>query len=316
MAIEPSTPPAEAGSPRAKERGEEPAASPGALGPSAAGASPREVERRARLDEEALLAAFTDLLRDLAVDLARQTVEPALSRMHEAWQSEAARLRHETAEWTARVAASRQQFDEAVARQRELAREVYSTHARLLEEMAAFEKERRDALAWQQEVSAGLERLGELHRELAVEATRLDGMLKEIIAELARQQTEVEKRQQRLEARLQALWQELQQGVGQRLDRFEEQAAANVAALQQHLQETLDRLQRELSADRRENQETLARLGRELAGGQASALTAIRSESERILARLEAGGRKTLSTLLVVQALTLGVLTYLVVRIG
>ncbi len=217
-----------------------------------------------------LQEAFADLVSDMGRDLAKATLEPAVASMHESWRSEAAQLRRDTAEWISRVNASRQHMDQVVERQHELAQEVYSTHARLVQDMAAFQKERRDALLWQDQVNGQLGRLSELHRELSVESTRIAGVVRDIIGELARFQAEIEKRWEQLDNKIGTTLGEQTTALKAIVQASAESTEAALEALSKANEETRATLGRDTTALRRELQEVAARLGREMADGRSA----------------------------------------------
>lgn len=223
----------------------------------------------AQQERDPVLSAFAELVGDLALDLARGTLGPAVAGMHDEWRAEAAELRRDTAEWIARVNASRQHMEQVVARQHELAQEVYNTHAKLLQEMAAFQKERQDAQKWQEHVTAGLDRLGELQRELSVETTRIAGVVRDIIGELARYQTDMEKRFGRFEETLEAALRQQFEAVQERLQAAAQRSEEAMEALSKTNEETRSVLGRDLTALRREVQEVATRIGRDVTENRA-----------------------------------------------
>jgi DNA repair exonuclease SbcCD ATPase subunit len=217
-----------------------------------------------------VLGTFAELIGDMSLDLARSTFGPALASMHADWRKEAADFQRETAEWISRVNASRQQMDQALQKQHALSQEVYSTHAKLLDEMAAFQKERRDALQWQEEVSASLKRLSELHRELSLESTRIAGVVRDIISELARYQNDTEKRFDLFERTVAEQLEANAQKVQQQLQATQESMQEALESLSKTDEETRAALTRDLMALRREVQEVATRTSRDMVENRAA----------------------------------------------
>lgn len=265
--------------------------------------------------QDPLQEAFAELVGDIALNLATTTVNPALASMHESWQTEATQLRHYTAEWIARVNASRQHMDEVVERQHELAQEVYATHARLMQDMAAFAKERRDALQWQEQVSANLTRLNEVQRELSVESTRIAGVVRDIIGELARYQTEVDKRSEQLENKVEFLLHEQTNAMKETWQEVSQSAQVAVATLSKTNEETRTVLGRDLTALRRELQEVATRLGRDLTDSRNAIQNAGERHHDELSVRLTSQFNKVLAILSVGEVIIIAALGYLFSRI-
>ena len=263
---------------------------------------------------EPLQEAFADLVSNMATDLAKQTLEPAVAGMHESWRSEAAQLRRDTAEWISRVNASRQHMDQVVERQHELAQEVYATHARLVQDMAAFQKERRDSLLWQEQVNTQLARLSELQRELSVESTRVSGVVRDIISELARYQNAIDKRLEISETKtaemLATTSQELQ--AAQQVAQAATEAA--LEALSKANEETRTALGRDITAIRRELQEVAARLGRDIDDGHSGIIQKAAQQYADLSTSISSGHSRLLGFLLVGEIVIIAGLGYVVSR--
>ncbi|MGI6542473.1 MAG: hypothetical protein ACOX44_05385 [Limnochordia bacterium] len=222
------------------------------------------------IGNDPVLSAFTNLIGDMSLDLARNSLGPALASMHADWRKEAADFQRETAEWISRVNASRQQMDQALQKQHALSQEVYATHAKLLDEMAAFQKERHDALKWQEGVSASLKRLSELHRELALETTRVAGVVRDIISELARYQNDTEKRFELFERTMGEHLEANAQKTQQQLESTHESMMEALESLSKTNEETRGEITRDLVALRREVQETATRTSRDMVENRAA----------------------------------------------
>jgi DNA repair exonuclease SbcCD ATPase subunit len=262
-----------------------------------------------------LQEAFAELVGDMALDLATTTLNPALTSMHESWRTEATELRRQTAEWISRVNASRQHMDEVVERQHELAQEVYSTHARLMDDMAAFAKERRDALQWQEVVSTNLTRLNEVQRELSVESTRIAGVVRDIIGELARYQTEVDKRSEQLENKVETLLHEQNVAMKDMWQEVAQSTQAALSTLSKTNEETRMVIGRDLTALRRELQEVATRLGRELTDSRNAMQNANERRHSDLSVQLTSLHNKALAVLAVGEAIIIAALGYMLSRI-
>ncbi|HHW10291.1 MAG TPA: hypothetical protein GXX29_09980 [Firmicutes bacterium] len=262
-----------------------------------------------------LEAAFADLIKELSGELARNTVEPALSAMHARWREEAGELRKATAEWIARVNTSRQHLENILDRQHELTQEVYATHSRLLAEMAAFQKERRDQLAWQSQVDRHLSQLEEHYKELSVESTRLTGVVRNIISELARYQAQLE------------------QNAGKLLSEIKNHSEGQTTLVQDALAARAGELTKAIETQSKLAEETRAALSQRLSDLRSEvqaagagikkdlgeSTTFLRQAGERQIAAMEERWRKALrtNTIIVVlgEVLLAGGLLYLITRL-
>lgn len=279
--------------------------------PSVPGDAPEA--QRGRGDDQ-ILSTFSDLVGDLAIDLSRATLRPALERMHEDWRGEAKALRQETAEWVARANASRQQMEQVVERQHELAQDVYNTHARLLQEMVEFAKERRDQQAWQEQVGAKLARLGELQQASSVESTRIAGIVRDIIGELARYQTDLDKRYDRFE-------QKVQDALGEHFDAMQEQlheasevTAEAMEALSKTNEETRSILSRDVASARREIQEVAQRLAKDLGDTRTFLQRNAEQRASQLSEASQAVGNRVIGFLIAGNIVVLAFLAYLFTR--
>lgn len=262
--------------------------------------------------DDDVLATFAELVGDLSLDLSRATLGPALQGMHEEWRSEAGQLRRDTAEWISRVNASRQHMDQVIERQHELAQEVYLTHSKLLQEMAAFQKERSDQLRWQEQVSAGLARLGELHQALSIESTRIAGVVKDIIGELARFQTDLERRYDLFEDKLSGMLSDTLEKMQEELQEARLDTEQAMEALSKTNEETRLVLGRDVNASRRELQEVASRLGRDLTETQGAVQQKLGTHSDHLEEQLHAASNRLLGFLAFGEIAILAALAYLI----
>lgn len=272
-------------------------------------------EKAGPTKDDPVLATFAELVGDLSLDLSRATLGPALQGMHDEWRSEAGQLRRDTAEWISRVNASRQHMDQAVERQHELAQELYSTHSELLQEMVAFQKERSDQLRWQEQVSAGLARLGELHQALSIETTRTAGVVKDIIGELARFQTDLERRHSLFEDKVSDILRNALKSMQEELQEARHDTEQAMEALSKTTEETRLVLGRDVNASRRELQEVATRLGRDLSENQGALQQKMGAHANHLGEQLQATGNRLLGFVIFGQIAILGALAYLIYRL-
>lgn len=266
-------------------------------------------------ENDPVLSAFADLVGDLTLDLSRGTLGPALQSMHKDWRDEAAHFRRETAEWVSRVTATRQHMEEVVERQHELAQEVYKTHAKLLQEMAAFQKERRDALEWQEKVSAGLARLGDLHHQLSVESTRIAGVVRDIIGELARYQTDLEKRYDLFESGVKDALLDNTRASQEQLEAAARATEQAMEALSNTNEETRTVLARDITVARRELQEVATRIGRDVAENRGTLQQRLEQHLGRLEEETRSGSNRVLGLLAFGEVMILAALGYLITRL-
>lgn len=251
----------------------------------------------------------------MTLDLARATIGPALQNMHDEWRKEAGELRRETAEWVARANASREHMEQVVERQHDLAQEVYNTHARLLQDMAAFQKERIDAKLWQEQVSQSLTRLSELHRELSVESTRIAGVVRDIISELARYQSDMEKRQDLFAEKVAGLLSDHAQSMSEQLQSATTATEEAMEALSKTNEETRSLLARDINALRREVQEVATRISRDITENRLAAQQNSEQHFSTVEKHTRSTGNKVLGWLLFGELLIAGGLGYLIMQV-
>lgn len=278
-------------------------------------AAPKDAKEVSAKENDPVLDAFAELVGDLSLDLSRATLGPALQGMHEEWRSEASQLRRDTAEWVSRVNTSRQHMEQVVERQHELAQEVYKTHSKLLQDMAEFQKERTDQLQWQAEVSAGLARLGDLQQALSVETTRIGGVVRDIISELARFQADLEKRYDLFESKLADMLSETLEDMQEQLQETSANTEQAMETLSKTNEETRVVLGRDLNALRRELQEVATRLGRDVADNRGALQQRIDRHTDRLDEHLSLVSNKVLGFLIFGEIAILGTLGYLISRL-
>ena len=263
--------------------------------------------------DDPILTTFAQLIGDLSLDLSRATLGPALRSMHDEWRSEAAQLRRDTAEWISRVKASRQHMDQVIQRQHELSQEIYKTHDKLLQEMAAFQKERRDQLRWQEDVSAGLERLGELHKALSIESTRMAGIVKDVISELARFQNDWERRYDLLEDKLGAMLDQTSAKMREDLHSVRDDAVRAMETLSKTNEETRIILGREINSSRNDMQEMASHLRRDLTEAHEAVQQKVGMHAERLEEQVNASSNRLLGWLAFGELAIIALLTYVIV---
>ncbi|MGI6081611.1 MAG: hypothetical protein ACOYEP_01900 [Limnochordia bacterium] len=265
--------------------------------------------------DDPILTAFAQLVGDLSLDLSRATLGPALRGMHDEWRQEAEQLRRDTAEWTSRINASRQHMDQIIQRQHELSQQIYKTHDELLQEMAAFQKERRDQLRWQEEVTSGLARLGELHKALSIESTRTAGIVKDVIGELARFQNDWERRYDLLEERLSAMLDETSAKMRSDLRSVRDDAVRAMETLSKTNEETRIVLGSEINSSRNDIQEIASHLRHNLTESQDAVQQKVGMHADRLEEQIRVSGNRLLGWLAFGEMAIIVLLAYVIIQL-